>query len=331
MTILAEAEWTARAAAHRDRVTPWVQPRLERRARGHKHPVDDFLFEYYSFRPGRLLQWHPGLGIVLAGDAARDYLAHPGYAATPDGVTATPALTEARLRALFRVIDLLDRTAAREPRWGCFALHEWAMVYRLAPDDVRHPAWPLRLGAEATDDIVRTLPLRCTHYDAVRFFTADALPLNETRPVPTRERQLELEQPGCLHATMDLYRWTAMFDVLVGSDPWPTAFAVAREVRALDMAASVRPGRARCRTGAGRDPRGSGRVRDRPRAIAEQGQRLRAWRAALVAIPQPSSRAPDAPDQASGTPQGYSPLLPHPLADAERQQSSGRRCRDLRP
>ena len=306
MTILAEAEWTARAAAHRDRVTPWVQPRLERRSRGHKHPVDDFLFEYYSFRPGRLLQWHPGLGIVLAGDAARDYLAHPGYAATPDGVTATPALTEARLRALFRVIDLLDRTAAREPRWGCFALHEWAMVYRLAPDDVRHPAWPLRLGAEATDDIVRTLPLRCTHYDAVRFFTADALPLNETRPVPTRERQLELEQPGCLHATMDLYRWTAMFDVLVGSDLVADAFALAREVRALDMAASpydlvelgVEPVPVET-------PEGRAAFVIAQRAIAEQGQRLRARvRAALVAIPQPSSRAPDAPDQASGTPQG---------------------------
>lgn len=275
--VLAEAEWTARAAAHRDRVTPWIQPRLERRSRGQKHPVDDFLFEYYSFRPGRLLQWHPGLGVVLAGDAAHEYLEHPGYVATDDGVTARPVLTDSRRRALHRVIDLLDRTASREPRFGCFALHEWAMVYRLAPDDVRHPAWPLRLGADGTDEVVRTLPLRCTHYDAFRFYTADAEPLNETQPVPTRESQLELEQPGCLHATMDLYRWAAMFDVLVGSDLVADAFALARDVRALDMAASPYD-----LAELGVDPipvetpEGRAAFAVAQRAITERGQRLRA-------------------------------------------------------
>jgi hypothetical protein len=49
-------------------------------------------------------------------------------------------------------------TADRPAQLGCFGLHEWVMVYRSGPDDVRHGAWPLHL-----------------------------------------------EQPGCLHATMDLY------------------------------------------------------------------------------------------------------------------------------
>lgn len=306
MTTLPEAEWTARAAAHRDRVTPWVQPRLERRSRGRKHPVDDFLFEYYSFRPGRLLQWHPGLGVVLAGDAAREYLSHPGYVATDDGVTARPVLTEARQRALHRVLDLLDRTASREPRFGCFALHEWAMVYRLGPEGVRHPAWPLRLGSDGSDEVVRTQPLRCTHYDAFRFYTPEAVPLNETRPVPTRESQLQLEQPGCLHATMDLYRWAAMFDVLVGSDLVADAFWLARDVRALDMAASPYD-----LADLGIDPvpvetpEGRAAFAVAQRVIAERGQQLRRRiTAALRAIPSPPEAAPAPRGAPDDIPQG---------------------------
>ena len=44
----------------------------------------------------------------------------------------------------------------------------------------------------------------CTHLDAFRFFTDDARPLNAE--ILDRDRQLDREQPGCLHATMDLYR-----------------------------------------------------------------------------------------------------------------------------
>jgi len=41
---------------------------------------------------------------------------------------------------------LMRATAARTPHFGCFGMHEWAMVYRLRPEQVRHAAWPLRLG-----------------------------------------------------------------------------------------------------------------------------------------------------------------------------------------
>jgi hypothetical protein len=61
---------------------------------------------------------------------------------------------------------------------GCFGLHEWAMVYGQA-EQRRHAAWPLRLGAEGTDAVVRAMPMRCTHYDAFRFFTPGARPLNK--------------------------------------------------------------------------------------------------------------------------------------------------------
>ena len=48
----------------------WVQPHLERRRRGEKHPVHDFLFTYYSQRPAQLRRWHPGLGVELEGAGA---------------------------------------------------------------------------------------------------------------------------------------------------------------------------------------------------------------------------------------------------------------------
>ena len=55
---------------------------------------------------------------------------------------------------------------------------------------------------------------------------------------PTRERQYELEQPGCLHANMDLYKWAYKLSPLVDSDTVADCFALAREIRALDMRAS---------------------------------------------------------------------------------------------
>lgn len=43
-TTLPEPVWRARAAAHEARVDEWIVPHLERRRRGIKHPVLDFLF-----------------------------------------------------------------------------------------------------------------------------------------------------------------------------------------------------------------------------------------------------------------------------------------------
>ena len=86
--VLAEAEWRSRAAAHRQRVRRFTAPHRERKQRGEAHPVLDFLFTYYSHRPARLEEWHPGPGVVLLG--AEEYLERPGYSAADDGVTPRP-------------------------------------------------------------------------------------------------------------------------------------------------------------------------------------------------------------------------------------------------
>lgn len=86
------------------------------------------------------------------------------------------------------------------------------MVYGVDQDEVRHERWPLRLGSDGTDEVVRSHQLRCTHFDAVRFFTPQAIPLNAVQP--TRDEQLDLEQPGCLHAGMDVYKWALLRELL---------------------------------------------------------------------------------------------------------------------
>ncbi len=128
---------------------------------------------------------------------------------------------------------ILRATAGRAGSFGCFGLHEWAMVYR--QDEHRHPA-PLRLGQGGTDDVVEAHDLRCTHFDAFRFFTPEAVPRNSE--APTRELQPALEQPGCLHAGMDLYKWAVKLGPLVPGELLLDAFALARDVRTLDMQAS---------------------------------------------------------------------------------------------
>ncbi len=231
--VLAEAEWRIRAAAHRARMLRYTGPHRDRRRRREPHPVLDFLFTYYSYRPQRLEQWHPGAGVVLRGGG--EYLDVPGYVpAGHDGVRLDPgALPRLATTAAF-VGRLLTATAARPPRLSCFGLHEWAMVYRSpAP---RHAAVPLRLGAAGTDAVVEALPVHCTHHDAFRFFTPAARPRNAL--APGRDDQVDHEQPGCLHATMDLYKWAYKLSPASPADLVADCFELALDVRELDMQAS---------------------------------------------------------------------------------------------
>ena len=230
---LTEHEWRERAAAHAARVAPWIEPRLERRRRGLTHPVDDFLFDYYSWRPGQLARWHPGAGVLLTGDVA-EFRGLRGYRVDDAGVRVDAAAVPVEI--LQTTLRLLEATAARPPSFGCFGRHEWAMVYRQSTDEIRHSSWSLRLPPADIAAVVESTPLRCTHFDAFRFYTSQARPLNVVQP--TREAQADLEQPGCLHATMDLYKWCFRAYPAIGSDLTADCFALAREVRAVDMRAS---------------------------------------------------------------------------------------------
>jgi hypothetical protein len=95
---------------------------------------------------------------------------------------------------------------------------------------------PLRLGAAGTDAVVEALPVHCTHHDAFRFFTPAARPRNAV--APARDDQVEHEQPGCLHATMDLYKWAYKLAPATPADLVAECFELAADVRELDMRAS---------------------------------------------------------------------------------------------
>jgi hypothetical protein len=205
---------------------------------GQPHPVWDFLFSYYRLRPGQLRCWHPGYGVLLAGGVAiRSYRGRRGYHTDADGARVGEAYLRSRLDTITFVARLLRATARRPARLNCFGLHEWAMVYR--SNAVRHDRVPLRLGAAGTDAVVESeiaRPLRCSHFDAFRFFTVDAKPRNAGSP--SRATQQDWEQPGCLHANMDLYKWCYKLSPLIDSELLLDCLELAAAAREIDMRAS---------------------------------------------------------------------------------------------
>ncbi len=256
---LTRPQWVPKSRAHAERVESWTAPRLRRRREGLRHPVDDFLFEYYSFRPAQLARWHPGPGVALAGPA--DHLVGiSGFAQRNGEVFVDPKTVGKQAARLSTIRDLLVATHGRKARLGCSALHEWAMIYRVPAADIRHADWPLRLPEKEVADAVERVGLRCTHFDAFRFFAPDAVGRNES--VLTRAGQPGSEQPGCLHATMDLYKWAYTVSPLVPAALVADAFELARDGPGAGHAGlALRPAGAGLRANSRGDPSGSSTVR----------------------------------------------------------------------
>jgi hypothetical protein len=229
--------WVPLARAHAVRADDLTAAHRARRATGTRHAIDDFLYDYYGTRPNALRRWHPGAGTGLA-PTPDGPAAHAGwrwYRTDPGGVVSLDREAYLRDRGdnVRYVRELLTATASRPAFAGCFGLHEWAMVYRQA--EHRHPL-PLRLGQRGTDRVVEQHPIRCTHFDAFRFFTPAAEGLNRVRP--TRATQVDLDQPGCLHAAMDVHKWAAKLGPAAPGALALDCFALAAEIRLLDMRAS---------------------------------------------------------------------------------------------
>jgi hypothetical protein len=152
-------------------------------------------------------------------------------------------------------------------------MHEWAMVY--GGHDIRHDGVAsLRLPQQQIDAFVESRPVVCSHFDAFRFFAPAAKPFN--RLPLAFETRYAAEQPGCIHANMDLYRWAYTCMPWVGSDLLADCFELAMALRALDMQAGpydlqafgVEP--VRIETAAGRDE-----YQRRQRALSARARVLR--------------------------------------------------------
>lgn len=234
---LERPQWRELEAAHEAAVDELTGDHLERRRTGRSHPIEDFLFVYYRYRPAQLRRWHPGAGVLLAGDDPSSRGSWPYYTHDADGTFLDLEAYLAKRGDTVRFVhDLLVATESRPPRLSCFGLHEWAMVHGLQPGEKRHESLPLRLTQEQTDAVVESSTIRCSHFDAFRFFTPTSRPMNTL--CPARETQVENEQPGCLHATMDLYKWATKLGPAVPGSLLLDTFRLARRARELDMQAS---------------------------------------------------------------------------------------------
>ena len=263
--------WRPLAEAHAARADDLTARHREHRAAGTRHAIDDFLYDYYRTKPSLLRRWHPGVTVSLGPtpEAPAEHTAWRWYATAPDRsvVLDVPAFLADRGSTVTYVRELLRATASRPAFTGCLGLHEWAMVYR-QDDTRRRHTLPLRLGREGTDAVVEAHPLRCSHFDAFRFFTPDALGRNRLQPTRatqpeleqpgclhanmdlltgergtsslplTRSTQRDYEQPGCLHANMDCLKWALKLGPAVPGDLLLDCFELARDIRVLDMQAS---------------------------------------------------------------------------------------------
>jgi len=228
---LTHDKWQLAQAQHYSVVANWVNPRLNRRSLGMKHPVDDFMFEYYPISAKKLQTWHPGFQYRLeaSADAAGDF-ADNIYSVSSE-ISIQRDWLERQQNAISEQLDFLIATAGRPARTGCFGLHEWAMV--LGQEELRHNDWPLRVEQQEIAKTIEEVGLRCTHFDAFRFFTEQARPLNPLQLA--RTDQFEVEQPGCLHANMDLYKIAMRWVPILGSLFARQCFRLARDIRTVDM------------------------------------------------------------------------------------------------
>ena len=236
--MIPKVDWTRQLAAHRCQAEFYTLPARKRRGAGISHPVEDFLFQYYPFPLALLEKWHPGVGYCLEWDLPEIglHFSNRCYSVADGMMFCDPVLMTRKSRESLRwILELLVATQNRPPNFACHGLHEWAMVYR--GSQVRHEqVAKLRLPQAEIDALVEARAISCSHYDAFRHFAPEAVSYNHLKP--TIETRTRSEQPGCVHANMDLYKWAAKAMPWVGSEILIDCFKLAIQLRDLDMRAS---------------------------------------------------------------------------------------------
>ena len=232
--------WPTHIEKHRLKVCRWTHAFRERRKQGISHPIHDFLFVYYRFSSAKLEEWHPGYGTSLLVTEESPALPHH---LTSDAYQVEGNVLSCNLdrlhpktgRRIKWTVDMLKQTQERRGNYSCFGLHEWAMVYQ--GQEIRHEkTTKLRLSQSEIDEVVRSRPLTCTHFDAFRFFAESARPMNKIQP--TLDDRPQREQPACIHANMDLYKWAFKAMPWIGSELLFDCFLMAIKAREIDMRAS---------------------------------------------------------------------------------------------
>ena len=109
MRTIEESQWRASQRQHANDLQPILKAQRGRRARAEKHPVVDFLFTYYSIRPGHRIQWSTGYGVGL--ENAREEFAQRRYwvsgDAGEDSRLSLSAMGKRQRREVFWIHELL--------------------------------------------------------------------------------------------------------------------------------------------------------------------------------------------------------------------------------
>ena len=222
----------------------------------HVHPIYNFLHSYYRYSITELKLYSPGVGNYIFDNVTHSgqYLLHPlvtpidmnDESCSKYALQLTPTVIKSKrynMNTISRSKDILESTIHKNPYFSCYGMHEWAMLYssrssqEIDPSSRHQSKLKLRVSQKIIDDAVESKVLTCTHYDAWRFFNPSAQPMNVINPL-TRQNQLEHEQPGCIHATMDLFKYAHQLYPYVSSEILRETIQIALNARKIDMRAS---------------------------------------------------------------------------------------------
>ena len=251
--VVPRAVWLGEARRHSEEMNDLLYPLIpghdqatlkERMHAVRLHPVYNFLHSYYRYSAEELKLFSPGIlsSAPLEISSSEDLsMLHQKFLSSSTSlaqyqVPRQPLEPSGRYGwvRLSKSRDILQATSNRQPFLACFGLHEWAMLFK--SNEKKQPSLSLRVPQSKIDEVVAQ-GTYCTHFDAFRHFSQTAMPLN-SNPSLTRDTQVETEQPGCIHATMDLFAFAHKIYPLSSSSLLRRSLQLALKARKIDMRAS---------------------------------------------------------------------------------------------
>jgi len=234
-------EWTKRANSHRMRIRDLLGGMYYDRKVHDRHPIYNFIFNYYRFRPKATIERFSA-GIDVGVEFVEDlYLAPPSkYLSVRNGlieIDPVKLFNEKSIQRIRNVHTLLDIVQRRVPSFSCFGVHEYAMLHSGA----RHSYFQsgvlkLRMSQQEIDAVVERAPIRCTHFDAIRHFPDSSSKMCVIKTSP--QSRTRNEQAGCIHTNLDLFKFSLRLWPFASSELVADALELAIRARELDMRAS---------------------------------------------------------------------------------------------
>ena len=257
--VLKRIEWQNKAEEHAKLIYNMIYPpnqnygsEKERLHAVHEHPIYNFIHKYYSYSLKQIRFYSPGRNVLLqevhkkkdVNNILSPDFFNSIYNNENDDIKCNGMyeieknnLSNKKRKKFEKSRDILLKTSITPPHFSCFGLHEWAMLAKGDGKESRHQTLPLRVSQQVIDKVVQSKgALRCTHFDAFRFFHPDVTALNDVQL--SRAKQVDTEQPGCVHATMDLFKYAYELYPLVSAEILRACLGVSLDARHIDMRAS---------------------------------------------------------------------------------------------